>query len=123
METTTTRLGPRKAGGYSTYHLKAKKDAKRQEAEARQREHNSLTLSEKIEKAKSRRGESKKELARLAAQVPKAEWDKAMKVSEKTAIAIAPETPTKEVKTTKTKKVAKAKPSAPKKSSKKVAKA
>lgn len=43
------------------YRLKQKQN----EAITRQVEHDSLTIPERIEKAKSRRGESKREIARL----------------------------------------------------------
>jgi hypothetical protein len=38
---------------------------KRKEAETRQAEYDSLTISQRIERAKSRRGQSKKEITRL----------------------------------------------------------
>tara|TARA_R100001129_G_scaffold64452_1_gene44031 strand:+ start:6876 stop:7034 length:159 start_codon:yes stop_codon:yes gene_type:complete len=40
---------------------------KREEAEARQKAHDALSLEQKIAKAKSRRGQSAKELKRLQA--------------------------------------------------------
>jgi hypothetical protein len=49
--------------------LAAKRERKRDEADERMFEHNSMTLEEKIAKAKSRRGESKRELARLNKQL------------------------------------------------------
>ena len=54
---------------YSHAILDAKKDRRRQEAEARQRDHNMLTTAQKIKKAKARVGESKRELARLEARM------------------------------------------------------
>ena len=45
--------------------LAAKRNRKRDEADERMFEHNSMTLEQKIAKAKSRRGESKRELSRL----------------------------------------------------------
>jgi hypothetical protein len=54
-----------KTNGYNSAHLHAKHNRKRQEAADRQREHDSLTINEKIEKLRSRRGDSKRELARL----------------------------------------------------------
>ena len=39
---------------------------KREEAEARQEKYDSLTHQQKVKRAKARRGESKKELERLA---------------------------------------------------------
>lgn len=62
-ESKSVRQG--KTNGYTSAHLLAKRNRKRQESDARQREHDSLALNEKIEKARSRRGESKRELARL----------------------------------------------------------
>lgn len=41
------------------------KQLRKEEAEQRQAAHNKLTIEQKIAKAKSRRGNSKKELARL----------------------------------------------------------
>ena len=41
------------------------KQLRKEEAEKRQAAHNKLTIEQKIAKAKSRRGNSKKELARL----------------------------------------------------------
>lgn len=61
-EVKTVKRG--KTNGYNSAHLHAKRNRKRQEAEARQREHDTLTLHAKIEKARSRRGESKREIAR-----------------------------------------------------------
>jgi hypothetical protein len=54
-----------KTNGYNSAHLHAKRNRKRSETEARKREHDSLSIKEKIVKAKSRRGESKREIARL----------------------------------------------------------
>jgi hypothetical protein len=54
-----------KTNGYNSAHLHAKHNRKRQEADSRQQEHNTLTLNEKIDKVRSRRGNSKRELARL----------------------------------------------------------
>ena len=82
-----------KQNGYSNATLHAKSDARRKAAEARNAEHDSLTTKEKIEKAKSRRGNSLGELARLKDQLfkenlalsVKAEA-KAVKVSVKKAV-------------------------------------
>ena len=60
---TGVRVG--KVNGYKNSVLHAKRDKKRQKAEQMMWEHNQLTISQKIAKAKSRRGESKKEIARL----------------------------------------------------------
>lgn len=66
----TIRRG--KVNGYNSAHLHAKRDRKRREAEARQREHDVLTINEKIEKAQSRiaegKGSSFRELKRLKKQ-------------------------------------------------------
>jgi hypothetical protein len=60
-----------KTNGYSSAKLHAKWDRKRQEGEARQREHDKLTAQDKISLAKTRRGESKREIARLMAKLVK----------------------------------------------------
>lgn len=83
-----------KTNGYNSAHLHAKRNRKRQEADARQLEHDSLTLNEKIEKARSRRGESKREIANL------------MKMAEAAGVSVTP--PTQAAKKA-TKKVAKKK--------------
>lgn len=77
----------------SNYRFKAvsHKDKRRQDAEARQRDHDSLSKKDKIAKAKSRRGESKKEIARLTKGL---EWDKAQKVT-KAASVVKTEKPLK----------------------------
>ncbi len=54
-----------KQNGYSSVHLRAKRDRKRKEAVARQETHNSLSLEQKIAKAMKRRGKSSAELLRL----------------------------------------------------------
>lgn len=96
-----------KTNGYNSAHLHAKRNRKRQEAEARKREHDTLTLNEKIDKARSRRGESKREIARL------------MKMAEAEGVTVKAQTPaatagtnpkaTKKVAKKATKKVAKKK--------------
>lgn len=90
-----------KTNGYSSATLHAKRNRKRSEAEARKREHDTLTINEKIEKARSRRGESKREIARL------------MKLAEEAGVTVKPPTPAAPVE---------AKPKAAKKATKKVAK-
>jgi hypothetical protein len=69
-----------KQNGYSNATLHAKRDAKRKEAESRQFEYDSLTVNEKVEKAKSQRGNNSKVLKKLSllvkdppAKTPKAE--------------------------------------------------
>jgi len=57
--------GHLRPGGYSTAKMDAKQDRKRQEAEDRQSVYDGLSASAKIARVKSRRGESKRELARL----------------------------------------------------------
>jgi hypothetical protein len=68
---TTTKRG--KTNGYKNAKSKAKQDQKRNEADKRNFEHNSMTLEEKIAKVQYRikqgLGESKKELARLNKQL------------------------------------------------------
>lgn len=54
-----------KTNGYKHAILDAKKDRRRQEAEKRQEVYDGLTLRARVKLAKSRRGESKKELAKL----------------------------------------------------------
>ncbi len=56
-----------KENGYKSAVLHANRNRKRTEAEARQREYAGLTVAQKIKRAKSRPGESKRELARLSA--------------------------------------------------------
>lgn len=90
-----------KTNGYNSAHLHAKRNRKRQEAEARQQEHDTLTINEKIDKARARRGESNREIARL------------MKLAEATGVTVKPPTPAAPVE---------AKPKAAKKATKKVAK-
>ncbi len=65
--TITTR--PTKKNGYSSGKLQAKRDRKRQEAEARQREWESKSLQERIELAARRRGVSKREVTKLGAEI------------------------------------------------------
>jgi len=95
-----------KTNGYNSFHLTAKRSRKRAEAESRKAEHESLTIQEKIEKARSRRGNSTKELNRLLAQAK----ENGIVVSNET-----PKTTKKATKKTVKKKIAK-------KATKKVAK-
>lgn len=69
---------------YSHAILDAKKDKRREEGEARQREHDKLTTAQKIALAKSRPGESKREIARLT---KKLEQEKAQKAAQKAGAA------------------------------------
>ena len=61
--------GKIKVGGYSHKIQDAMKERRRREAEDRKFEHDSLSLTEKVAKIKSRRGNSKRELDRLLLQV------------------------------------------------------
>jgi len=54
-----------KTEGYSSTRLWAKRERKAGEAFARQSEYTLLSQAEKVKRVKSRRGESKRELARL----------------------------------------------------------
>ncbi len=63
---------------YSHEKADQRKDKRRREAEARDFEHSKLTPNQKIAKAKSRRGESKREIARLNKGL---EWEKAQKIT------------------------------------------
>lgn len=51
--------------GYSNAKRNARRDQRRADAEARQLRYDKLTVKEKIALAQSRRGESKREIARL----------------------------------------------------------
>lgn len=66
-ETTTTKHG--KTNGYKSNILRAKRHRRMLDAEARNVVYNGLSTKQKIELAKSRRGESKRELARLEARL------------------------------------------------------
>ena len=76
-----------KTNGYKSFVLHAKRDKKRQEAMARDREHNQLSIQQKIELAKSRRGESKREIARLNKKIA---MEKNIKAADKFVSAIEP---------------------------------
>ena len=54
-----------KKGGYSHKKADARQNRKRQEALIRQRKYDALRDADKVKLAMSRRGESKKEIARL----------------------------------------------------------
>ncbi len=66
----TTSKRPIKENGYSSVKLHAKRDRKRHEAEVRQDEYQALSHKEKLARVQNRifagKGESKRELARLA---------------------------------------------------------
>lgn len=71
----TNRKG--KINGYHSEKLHAKRDKKRREAQARQREYDKLTLQEKLKRAKGKR-----EIAKLTAKMKAA---RAVKRAEKSA--------------------------------------
>jgi len=66
METQAPKRG--KTKGYCSTTLHATRDRKRREAQDRDLKHSNLSIKDKIAKAKSRRGDSKKEIARLTAR-------------------------------------------------------
>jgi hypothetical protein len=69
MENTTTTPTKRniKTSGYKQAKRRAKLNARRDAADERMAQHDALSVAQKIAKAKSRRGESKREIARLTA--------------------------------------------------------
>ena len=66
-DSTGIKRGKIKHNGYSSAKLHAKRVRKRKEAEARQSEHDKLSIRQKLQLAMdvNRRGESKREIARL----------------------------------------------------------
>lgn len=68
---TSGNASKRKQNGYSSVVLKAKRAAKRAEAEERQARYDQLSLKDKIKRAESRDGESKREITRLKAKLEK----------------------------------------------------
>ena len=114
---------PDKTGGhkgreqYTHAKADARKDLRREEAEDRQAAYDALSITAKIARAKSRRGESKRELLRLSKKTDKAEWDKAQAVTAKVAsVPVAPVVPEKSKRTPKSKVIAEAKAQRPSKS-------
>jgi hypothetical protein len=97
-----------KTNGYHSEKLWAKREQKRRDGLDRQAEHDSLTVQEKITKAQLRRGESKKELARLQKQLeqmPSAKVEpkklpsvELKELKETKAKAVKPKTPAKATK-------------------------
>lgn len=91
-------VSKRKINGYHSEKLHAKRDKKRQEAQARQRHYESLTIKQRISLAKSSPGDSKKELIKLQKQLaretasPKVE---AIKVSTPPAVVAVTEKKTR----------------------------
>ena len=69
-ETGTLKTG-RKTAGYSSVKLQAKRKRKAFEAIDRQVEYEALSVQERLTLAQSRRGESKREVARLQALLTK----------------------------------------------------
>lgn len=73
-KTESSNASKRKNNGYKSNVLWAKRARKRQDAIERQEAYNDLTLQQKLNQITKRRGDSKKELARLtknaAALVP-----------------------------------------------------
>lgn len=63
--TSTTGARRVKTAGYNSATLHAKRDRKRQEAEARQRECSQRTTEERLMNIASRRGKSEREAVRL----------------------------------------------------------
>ena len=59
--------------------LEERRKMKREEAEARQAEYDKLSIDQKIKRAKSRPGESKKEIARLMAKKTAVKKEKVVK--------------------------------------------
>lgn len=78
MDTNTEKKNSKIRSHYSHEKADARKNKRRQEAEARKSHYSSLSTAAKIALVKSRPGESKRELARLTKQL---EWEKAQKVT------------------------------------------
>src|SRR5512137_838518 len=78
MDTNTEKKNSKVREHYSHEKADARQDKRRQEAEARQRHYSSLSTADKLALAKSRPGESKREVARLTKRL---EWEKAQKVT------------------------------------------
>jgi len=65
-ETTSTgNLSKRKQNGYNSSVLRAKRNQKRHDADDRQAAWESLTPTEQLNSLKGRRGESKRQVARI----------------------------------------------------------
>lgn len=75
---------------YSHDKADARIAKRREEAEARQTEHDSLTTKEKITKATSRRGNSTKEIQRLKARLEKEKEKAPPKVEPTEPVAESP---------------------------------
>lgn len=85
----------------------ARKEKRRQDAEARQVKYESLTIPQRIKLVKSRRGESKRELSRLNKHL---EWETAQK-AQKVAAKVDVKSKSEGKPVVATKKVKKAKKS------------
>jgi hypothetical protein len=84
MDTPNKTTSPTKRPVRKNYsHDKAdrNKERRRDEAEVRTDEYHSLTIAQRITRAKSRPGQSAKEIARLERQLKDSEWQKAQKVT------------------------------------------
>ena len=86
---------PIKKEGYSSDVLHAKRDRKRTEAQARQREHDKLTRAQKLHKADGRRGNSVREWERLSGEtiIADPEHRKLFKLPALKKGCIGPDTP------------------------------
>lgn len=71
MANETKTEGRRGRTVYNSTKLHAKRDRKRREAEDRQMDYDKLSLAQKIKRVESHPGESKRELARLTAELAK----------------------------------------------------
>jgi len=60
-----SRSSKKKTNGYSSNFITAKREWKRKHAEERQADYKALSIEARIAQAQGRRGESKRELARL----------------------------------------------------------
>jgi len=84
----TTEIKSKGRNHYSHAKADAKKDRRRREAEARGREYAGLSITDRIDLAKSRRGESKREVARL---------EKLLATQKAPAVKKAPLTPSQKL--------------------------
>jgi len=67
-----SRNSKKKTNGYNSSFITAKADWKRKHAEERQADYKALSIEDRIHQAEGRRGNSKRELARLNALLAKA---------------------------------------------------
>jgi len=66
VSTGESRSSKKKTNGYSSNFITAKREWKRKHAEERQADYKALSIEARIAQAQGHRGESKRELARLA---------------------------------------------------------